>query len=347
MMNLLKQIFGIALVAVFTLCSCGKDDDQITLPTDLPTSRAIFVLNEGNFQAGNASLSVFDPETGKVNNKVFQAVNDRILGDVLQSMAVFQGKGFLVINNSGRIEIIDLETVKSIQTISGLGSPRYLLPLTSEKAYVSDLFGGMVSVLNLQSGKVDSEIPVSSWTEEMISAGGKVFVAAPLSSEVFAIDPETDAVAGSISVTYGPQYLEIDQHGKLWVLSNGKEADNIKPTLTRINPETMAVEWSESFADFEIPSELGINAEGTQLYYLKKDVYRMNIDDTALPIDPHIEADGKLFYGLGIDPVDETVYVSDAIDYVQRGRCYRYKANGAAIDEFETGIIPGDFVFGT
>lgn len=344
-MKLMKHTSSLLVFVLLALLGCNKDDGGPTQPPDLPDARTVFVLNEGNFQSGNASLGTFDPETQQTNEKVFEAVNDRALGDVLQSMTVFDGKGYLVVNNSGRIEVIDLETAESIQSIDGFDSPRYLLPLSDERAYVSDLSGGAISVLNLSSGQVEKEITVSDWTEQMVLAEGVVFVTAPLTNQLFMVDPLSDQLVGNIEVPFGPQFVRVDRDGMLWVLSTGKEVDDLKPALTRIDPVEKTILWSQFFEDFDPPGELEINAAGDQLCFLQGDVFLMGIDETALPKAVFIEAEGKLFYGLGIDPTDGTVYVSDAIDYVQKGKCYRYTAEGVALDVFETGIIPGDFAF--
>jgi DNA-binding beta-propeller fold protein YncE len=51
------------------------------------------------------------------------------------------------------------------------------------------------------------------------------------------------------------------------------------------------------------------------------------------------------YYGLDVDPGTSEVYVSDALDHVQRGRVYRLNADGTPLDTFITGISPGAFCF--
>ena len=81
----------------------------------------VFIIHEGNFQGGNASLSFLNYFTGIMSNGVFSSANNDVpLGDVGQSMEVHNGKGFIVVNNSGKIEVVDLNGLSSAGTISGL-----------------------------------------------------------------------------------------------------------------------------------------------------------------------------------------------------------------------------------
>ena len=305
-------------------------------------NNGVFVLHEGNFQAGNASLSFYSKDTEVMSNGVFTSVNSIPLGDVVQSMEVYDGKGFIVVNNSGKIEVVDLNGLTSVGTISGLTSPRYIAFVNATKAYVSDLFSGSVSVVNPQTLAVEGSISISGQTEQMVVLNDQLLIAGTGANYVYKIDSNTDTKTDSVNVGVGPANLALDANGKVWVLTNGGFGTEI-PKLVRINPSDLNVELTLDFPSTDnYPGNLDVSGDGNTLYYVDGQVYQMDISETALPTNPFTTASA---YKCGIDPIEDIVYISDAGDFNSNGKVYRFESNRTAIDTFNVGVIPAEYAF--
>lgn len=330
-----KLIILVSLV--FTIVSCDKTPDNPAI-SDMPTdtsAHGIFICNEGNFQWGNASLSFYNISNFTLQEDVFKNSNQRKVGDVLQSINIIGNEAYLVVNNSQKIEVIDVKTFKSIATISGFTSPRYLLSLGSGKAYVSDLYEKAVWIVNLQTKQIIGKVVISSWTEEMVYRNNKVYVCGRTSNYVYVINTMNDQLIDSINIGYGAQNMVLDQTKKIWVLTVGKDA--IAAQLHCIGTSGNLVN-SFNFSNKSIPNKLICNPNKTKIYWINKDIYAMNINANQLPTTPHISSEGKNFYAIGYNPNQNEILASDAKDYVQKSEIYRYDTLGNLKGNFKAGI---------
>jgi len=321
-------------------------------------SEGVFVVNQGNFTYGNASLSYYDPLSGQVHNDVFFSANALPLGDVAQSMAIRDSLAYVVINNSGRIYVLHSRTFAYQGKITGLTSPRHIHFISDEKAYVSDLYARALTVVNPTTLSITGTIPLRSGneefyrhsTEEMIRIGRYVYVACwSYDNQVMVIDSETDAVIDSVEVIQQPNSMVTDRGGNLWILSDGGfEGSTLGSEtggLMKLSPGETEPQTVFRTEEGERPSALAINGSGDTLYYLNGHVYRMPVHAGAEPEifirSPYENVHSGGFYGLEVDPATSEVYVSDAIDFVQPGWVYRYSSRGTALDSFRVGIAPG------
>lgn len=305
----------------------------------------VFIINEGNFNFGNASLSAYHPNTGKNESHLFQNTNGYVLGDVAQSMTIHNGMGYLVVNNSQKIEVIDPEDHTSQHTITGFNSPRYLLPVSINKAYVSDLYANEIYVVDLLDHTIVNTISVSGWTEKMAVVNEEVYVCGTERDKIYVINSNSDQLVDSIAVGTEPNSLVMDAGSDLWVLCGGGVNEDY-PSLHQIDINTRTVKKSFAFpSKNQSPGNLQINKERTKLYFLNNGLYEMPVSAASLPVTPLIPEGSSLFYGLGIDPFTQDFYISDAIDYVQKGRVYRFNREGHPLDTISAGIIPSAFSF--
>jgi YVTN family beta-propeller protein len=342
------SIHSVFLLASFVLIFSSCKRDQPVTPVNNGTAvtpgMGAFVVDEGNYLGGNAKISFFKFSDASVTEDMFQPINIRPLGDVGQSMTLINGKEYIVVNNSGKIEVVNPSNCFATNTITGFTSPRYILPVSATKAYVSDLFANAISIVNLSSNTRSGSVPFPAESEAMVMANGEVFVSSTSSDKVYVMNPNTDAVTDSIAVAKGGNSMVIDNNGKLWVLCYGDYFTSAAGGLFRINTSTHLVEQSFPFTTAESPTRLCSNTTGDTLYYLDYGVMRMASNAVTLPASAFIPQSTQNFYGLGIRPNGE-IFVADAVDFSQRGHLLQYAPSGTLLNNVTVGVIPGTIYF--
>jgi len=346
-----KKLIVLLIGLLFIFQACKKDELPEQQEYDL--AKGVFIINQGTFNSANASLSYFETDSKKLINNLFMGVNKIPLGDVAQSITLWEDKAFIVINNSGVVYCINRKNAQITGKISGLASPRNMLILNSQKAYISDLYDHYISIVNPTTFELTGTIELNRSSEEMVLIGTKAYVAnysaysQDLKNDVvLVVDTETDKLVDTIKVGIEPNSIVADKDNNFWVLCSGGYLNEEFPTLWKLNGLNGEVLHTFTFDVLQSnPSGIKINGLGDQLFFMNKGVYSMSVSDESLPEDPIIVPGGKFFYTMGIDPQNSDIYLSDALDYTQNGLVYRYDVSGTLSDSLEVGIIPGAFGF--
>ncbi len=341
-MPLKKRIF----IALSLLLIFGCSDDEPPPDTLITSPNGVYILNEGTWGASTGSLSYYNPDRSEMYDHVFQSANDgEELGDVAQSMIFQDGQGFIVVNGSEKIEVIDLATQQRVQTMyldSGF-SPRHLLMYDSTTAYLTSLYTASVAVIDRLTYTISNTIPVGNNPEELVLANGKIYVAnSGFGAEhtISVIDPSTNSVLYDIDVADNPVNLAVAENGQIWVNCWGQysQTDGV---LMLIDPSIDTV--IDSLVVDGNTSRLALSGDGTGYFISERGVASFSTTTHQLIQDPFIAGS---FYAVGVDPVSGDVFVSDAKDYVSRGDVYVYDNTGELkAGPFSAGIIPTQFVF--
>lgn len=340
-----KQLLLFVTLFMILQGGCKKDpvhDPEI--PSHMQEGDVVLVLNEGNFQWGNSSTTLIKINSGEVTLNAFEKINDRPLGDVLQS-AFRDNQLFLVVNNSQKIERMPDVVSKAGIPITGFQSPRFMVK-SNHGYFVSDLYANKLYKLS-NSLSMESSISMAGWGEGMACPDGEhVYVCNMSSGYLMKLDASEGRFIDSVRVGDSPKSVVVDSQDRIWVLCEGSiYPDETEGSLWCLNASDLTVLFSQNFELGAHPSNLNIRKlnEDT-LYFLKNGVFRMPTSTFETPQAAFIPENGRLFYGLGID-LQGRVWVSDAKDYVQQGEVYRYNHSGIQEASYKVGIIPSGFVF--
>ncbi len=341
-------------VGLFIFSSCSKDDDT---PSGIYSNGA-FIINEGNFGHSNASVSFFNFSTDSITNQIFYKANGRDLGDVLNSMAIYNGKAYMVLNNSHKVEIANASDFKQAGVIENLESPRYIA-FSGNKAYISmwkdAVSQGAIAVADLSTNAIIKTITVGTGPEGMLVVNSQLWVANcggyVSDSTIMVIDLSKDTVIKTIVVGVNPQQLVTDKNGNIWVLCSGsadwQDSSNDKPSkLVKIKPSDYTIEKTFEIGKNVHPQYLAISNDKNSLYYGAgygyNGICKFNIDASSLPTQSFIEG---YFYGFSVNPKNGEVYVFDAKDYKSNGEMTRYDKDGKKIKTYTVGLIPKFAIF--
>jgi len=355
------SITFIFLVSAFIFSNgCRKKDSDDNAPIQPPAADdAVYVINEGAFGTPNGTIDFYSMKADSISNDIFGYVNLIPLGEVVQSMTVADGKGYICVNGSRKVEVVNMADFNSFGTSNAFQGPRFFIKTGVNTGYVSDWFANNVKVVDLTTLAVIDSIPTGAGPEQMLLLNDKVYVTNVggfgNDSTVTVINTSSQSVVTTIEVGLNPNSILL-AGGKVWVLCGGtigpdfvpSTADDRAGSLVRIDPVTMTVEKKFTMAAADHPVKLAKNGAGDKLYFLKgTDGYKgkvhvMGVLDIFLPINPIVTKD---FYGLGVAPGSGDIFGGYAPDFNQGGSLYRYSAAGALKSIKTTGIAPNGFVF--
>lgn len=337
----LRILVGLILLGV---TACIKDPaTQNSTPISSNTAR-VAVLCEGNFMWNNAQLDIYNPDSNALWSNAFEAVNNRPIGDVLQSGLLYGNTLWLLVNNSGLIVGLNPLTLKVKHQVNVGKSPRFAAAFKG-KLYISDLENNAVTVFDTQSLSTRT-LPVRKnatgtrvgWTEHIVEYNNFI-VSAVYDGYLWVYDPQTD-ISKLFTCPKGTQFLSIDAQNRLWV--GASDADS--SSLTCLNVDFKVTERIQ-FPQGENIARMCGSVTGDSLWLLVGGALECrNLRNPRVANKKVVPY--TVGYGLGVNPFNGDVYVSDAYDYIRKGRVVGLNAGGDSIKySFFSGIIPASFVF--
>ncbi|GGW22430.1 YncE family protein [Arenibacter certesii] len=364
-------------IAILSITGCRKDDliipeeEDILPPQTVTTTEGFYLLNEGNMNMNKASLDYYEYETGKYRRNVYGQANPEAtlgLGDVGNDLGIYGSKLYAVINNSNKVEVMDVETSKRLKVIDVKNARD--ITFSNGKAYVSAYDGdvqlgedspnGFVAEIDTTSLEIKRTVKVGRQPEEMAVVDNKLYVAnsggysAPnYESIVSVIDLSSFTKIKDIDVAINLHRLKADDYGDLYVSSRGDYFD-IPSQLFVIDTKTGMVKKSFDLPTsnltivrdtaYIIGSEFSYETFGWNSNYSMINVKNETLLEGSFLLESVSEAI-QTPYALAVDPLSQFIYISDAGDYVSPGTLYCIDKTGELKFTVTTGDIPAHIAF--
>ena len=348
---------ALALLAV----ACGEDDGGFVDDTPADASGAgVYVLNEGGFGQGNASLSFYDAVTGELTESVFATANGRALAPTANDIVLRDNQLWIVVNNSETVEVLAVGThlLAGTVTFAAGSSPTTIaFDGATGKGYVPLRFGNALARIDPVSFQQDGILEVGTNPQEAVVSDGKVYVTDSgfgSGTTVTVVDTATFTISSIIEVGTNPTAIVAPDNGKIVVLASGVTWDNPDtPEDDRTPGAIVVIDAASGTVTNSIPldsgaadrMELGVNGVA---YFLTFGAVA-SFDTNSESLQPELisaAAHGAAgFYGLSVNPSSGLIYVTDAKDYTTAGDVYVFEPTGALVRKFTADLLPRAMAF--
>ena len=349
-----ETVIGQIANASYNGVTITVDQATANIEDDDIYSNGAFITNEGAYGAGNGSISYYSYNENTLTNGIFKSINDRSLGDVVQSLTVHNNIAYIVVNASNKVEVVKSNTFEEQGVITDVTNPRYFVAISNNKGYVSQWGdNGAIKVIDLSTLAVTKTITVGAGAERMIMHNDFVYVANSggfaNNNTISVIDPSTDEVTKTITLEGdSPRDFVVDANDDIWVLcagyqdySNWPQIDHTASKLVRINSSSNEVAETITIGETFHPTCLEISKNGNNLFYGGgygvQGIYKMSITENTVPATALID---KSFYGFSINPETGNLFTMEAPSFTANGTLRRYDSNGTELGSYEAGVGP-------
>ncbi len=301
----------------------GQKVDVTGLGTD---AKKIFVLNEGGMGANNATLDFLRMSDGTYVTGAFKKMNPDVgagLGDVGNDIAVRGNEVWIVVNNSGIVEVLSAKDETEIAVIT-IPTPRNIA-FDDNYAYVSSWAGAYA--------EYNSDYSIKDYSNPK----GRVY---RINLKTKTLDSKT------VEVGYQPEGLAL-RNGKLYVANSGGIASSLPPSYAYDNSvsiintaslsleKTLEVQVNLKNVWFDGSSDLYVSSLG-DYYSTHSGIYRIDAQETVTHIGDYVSV-AAMF--------DGTLYCignAQEFDFYTTERTWKgWKCKGGAVSEWPVSIGSG------
>ena len=170
----------------------------------------------------------------------------------------------LYVTHGNAVEILNVDTGVKSEPIAGLkGVHGVAFAPERNRGYISNGRGNSVSVFDLKTGQLLTEIPSTGENPDSImydAFSDRVFTFNGRTANATAIDAATDKVVGTIDIGGKPEFAVTDGKGTIFVNNEDKSE------IVAFDAKTLQVKTRWSIAPGEGPSGLAIDLKNKRLF---------------------------------------------------------------------------------
>jgi len=329
---------------VVSLVGCDLVGDASTTPPDVA---GVYVGNQGNFNEGNGSVSVYDPATG---NRQPTAIDN--LGSIVQGLAIRDTSLLVTANSAARVDLFSTSGLTQTAQITDVTSPRYAAFDGPSTAYLTDQsFSGSsaVQVLDLERAQpqVRTTIPVSGSPEGIVVSEGRAYAALGAFSDttlVAAINTRQNTLEDEIDVGCAAREVAADETGDAYALcTDAAEAVILEGATGTVESRLPLPDTAETVFGVGNPASY---SPGARELYVATDTGVLRIDTESNTVETTIDvglsaAPGAVAY----DASRQELYVARPAGFTERGTVTIHERDGTQTGSFQAGIAPTDIAF--
>lgn len=371
-------VFSTLLTAIAVSCSKDETSSETTSnDSDLAgvnvavgeqssSYKKLFVLNEGKLGTNNASLDFFRFHDGMYVRNAFEQMNPEQvlgLGDVANDIAIYNDKLWLVINNSGLLEVVNPKDETHIATVK-VSSPRQIV-FEEGYAYVTSYSGayyggpdriGAVYKISTKTYEAVDSVHVGYQPEGIEEHDGKLYVAnsGGLKSDysyddrISVIDIASFKVVDEIKAVKNIQDIVIEDN-TLWISTFGDymtvdsgiwQIDLASKKLMPQSSELANVRNGRRMLESDDVLYTIENIYGANYSVIGNNLYSVDIKSgkvTKAGLDSRI----KIAYSLAVNEDNGDLYIGDAEDYLNPGKVFCLDKNLNIKWSAVAGVDPG------
>ena len=329
----------ILITAISISYSCS---DETLVNNENITESFVFVACEGNFGASNGSIHYFNQ-----SGDIFSIDN---IGDVVQSLEVYNDKLFVIVNNSHKIIVYDITenglSLPGIEVSTNGSSPREMV-VVEDNLYFTNWNTNDIKRLNLFNYVISDFSSLDGKPESIIHDNGKLFVAIQMnndysdSNKVNQISIETGIIEKEWTVGFGPTSI-IKDDNNIYV-ANTYYDENFNAfygtsRLNIINDEVLVNNYNE-----------GVVCGGS-IHKFSSGIFRSS-DGGIVSLDVDLNFISNTKIG---DEIPSQLYSTEIINnkiyfgitnFTDINLVKIYNSNNELESTFEVGLFPGDFAY--